>query len=122
MTKDKNSLVSALAGVFGLSLDDRALWPDILLGAGLAFALLFSLGSLVSLTFDLVFVVSTLVAVLLILLAREKKAVVGGALLFVGLRSMIALLIRFELRAVILVVVCFVSSGFLLRGYRRVIG
>jgi hypothetical protein len=35
----RERLVSALAGVFGLPLDERALWPDMILGACLAFSL-----------------------------------------------------------------------------------
>lgn len=119
MRRVRESLVSALAGVFGLPVDDRALWPDIILGAALAFALVFSLGSLVTFVFDFTFVVSTITAIVLILLAKEKKAVLGGALLFVGLRSLIALITHFELRATVLAVSSFLISGCLLLGYRR---
>src|SRR5579871_6735130 len=116
MTGIRRQLVSAVAGVLGLPLDDRALWPDIILGALLAFSLLFSLGSLITLVFDSAFWISTVAAIALILLAKEKRAVLAAGLLFVGLRSSIAVFIGFQWRAVILALISFSVSGFLLQG------
>ena len=80
MRRIRESLTSALAGVSGLALDERALWPDMVLGVLLAFALLFSWGSSVTLVFDFTFLVSTVAALLLILLSSQKKAVFGASL------------------------------------------
>ena len=44
MTKIRETLVTALAGIFGLPLDARELWPDIILGGFLAWALIFFIG------------------------------------------------------------------------------
>ena len=115
MTRIRESLVTALAGVFGLPLDERALWPDIILGGCLAFSLLFSAASLVTPSFDFTFTASSLISVALVLLAKQKKAVLGAALLFVGLRSLIAVILGFQWSAIILALTCFGSAGLLLR-------
>ena len=116
MTKIRETLVTALAGIFGLPLDARELWPDIILGGFLAWALIFSLASLVTLAFDFTFFVSTLASAVIILLANRKRAVVGTALLFVGLRSLIAVVLGFRWNAIILALISFCIGGLLLRG------
>jgi hypothetical protein len=116
MKKIIESLVTGLVGVFGLPLDQRKVWPDMVCGGCLSFALLFSLGSLVTRDFDSTFVVSSLAAAIFLVFARRKQAVLGAALLFVGLRSLIAVFCEVEWSAIALAVICFGSAAFLLRG------
>jgi len=84
MVNLRDRIVEGMAGVFGLPLEERALSPDIVLGALTAFALLFSLGSLAEKTFDRTFLVATISATCFVLLAREKLAVLSGALFLWG--------------------------------------
>lgn len=115
----RESLVSALAGVFGLRLDEKALWPDMILGACLSFCLLISVALLVSLVINLTFVISTSAAIVFILLAKNRKAVLGAALLFVGLRSLVAVILGLQWKAILLVLICFGLGGLLLWGNRN---
>lgn len=119
MRNVRERLVSALAGVFGLPLDERALWPDIILSACLGFALLFVVGSLATLAFDFAFFVSSLAALLLIFLAKRKKAVLGTGFVFVGLRCLIAVILGFQWKSTLLVLICFGLGGLLLWGSRN---
>jgi hypothetical protein len=114
MTKIRETLATALAGVFGLPLDARELWPDIILGSLLAWALIFSLAALLTFAFDVTFFVSTLASLVIILLANRKRAVVGAALLCVGLRSLIAVALGFQWNAIILALISFGFGGGLL--------
>ena len=113
MVNLRDRIVEGMAGVFGLPLEERALWPDIVLGALTAFALLFSLGSLAEKTFDRTFLVATISATCFVLLAREKLAVLSGALFFVGLRFFNALVFGVP-RALPVVAICLAAGGLLL--------
>ncbi len=114
-----SSFQRALAGVLGLPLDERALWPDIIVGACLAFALLFVVGSFITFVFDGVFFASLIASGILLLIANRKKAVLAGALLFPGIRFVVAAIISFEFRFLILATVLFVLSAVLIRNSWR---
>jgi hypothetical protein len=113
MSKPRQSFTAALAGVFGLP-DEKRLWPDVLFGGLLAFALLFAVGSLLDLRFDRTFVLSTTAVLVLIICAEEKRAVFAGALAFVGLRFFIGVLIGSDAKTLAVGISCLAIAGILL--------
>lgn len=113
--------LDALFGVFGLPKEDPdGIRSDIVFGALLGFAMLFVVGAVAEFEMDLVTGIALAVGLVLLLIAKRKRMVLGSALMIVGLRFCFVLVLTFKARFLLFTVACFVLGGWLLYTAARV--